>query len=224
MSLACVWLRKDGVLMPEIVVEIQEAKEIHAPPEQVWLLLASPAVWSLRRGRFAFYTSPPDRTRRLSLVLGVIGSGTLETDVFEVSDEVPSQSLTMSRVSVPKAGNLTFCLSAAPGEHGATAAMTVRERVDRVARIAAKNRWQKQLTLWLGRCQNVLEGRTSPPAEGIRHDVRAAFTARPPAQDMEKVVSVSASAVISASPDRTWQVVWDPATSLVIDSDVVAAG
>jgi len=148
----------------------------------------------------------------------------LGTDVFEVTDEVPGQSLTLGRVGLPQAGNLTFCLSAAPCKRGTTATVTVQERVSPKAKAATKAGWQKQLTLWLLRCKNVLEGRRPPATDTIPDNVRVAFAARPPVQDMEKAVRVSASALISAPPDRTWQILWDPATSLLIDPHTVAAG
>lgn len=84
--------------------------------------------------------------------------------------------------------------------------------------------WRRQLRAWLAECAAVLEGRHAPACEGIPQDVRAACMARPAPQDMEKVVSMSASTRVSAPPGRAWQLLRDPATWLLATPDGVTAG
>lgn len=210
--------------MWETTVWARQAREIRSSPEQVWSLLASPALWSLRPNRYAFDAASADQTLRFRVVLGIRRSGGLGVDVFEVTDEEPSHLLTLSRVSLPRAVPLAFDLSAEPSKRGTKAAITVQERVNRWVKSETQSRWRKQLKTWLAECAAALEGRRQWPAEELPADIREACMSRCSAEEMEEAVSVSASAVISAPPDRTWQLLWDPATCLLVNPDNIAAG
>lgn len=210
--------------MRETTVMIRRTQEVKAPPDQVWSFLSSPAIWSLRPASFAFDAVSHDRTERLRVVLGTSRSGDVLADVFEIRDELPSQSLTMNLVSGPPGGELAFCFSVISGKHGTQAAITVRNRSSPWYQGATPSMWRKQLKPWLAASAAVIEGRLPPLADGLPDDMRAASMKRRTVQQMEESVSVSASVLVNAPLERAWQILWDPATNLMTDPYCVAAG
>jgi hypothetical protein len=209
--------------MRETMVVIQQARKIQAAPEKVWSLLTSPAVWSLRPGDYAFDAAPSTGTDRLRIVMSILRSGLVGSDVFGIGGEESGQSLCLNNLSVPQTGrgDLAFFFSVLPARRGTKAVITVHSRVNRRAKGAIRSWWHQQLKPWLAECAAVLEDRRPWPANGLPADVRAACLARRP---IGEAVSVSASTLISAPPDRTWRAVWNPATTLLADPDCVAAG
>lgn len=202
---------------------IQQARKIQVAPEKVWSLLTSPAVWSLRPGHYALDVAPATGTNRLRIVLGILRSGLVGADVLGIGDEEPGQSLCLNNLSVLRTGPgvLAFSFSVLPARRGTKAVITVHRRVNRWAKGATQSWWHRQLKPWLAECAAVLEDRRPWPADGLPADVRAACMTR---RLIGEAVSVSASTLISAPPDQTWRIVWDPATQLLLDPDYVAAG
>ena len=108
----------------ETAVVVERSRVIKATPERAWSLLSSPAVWSLRPGRFAFDVTVPGVTGagagqlRVSLLAD---SRRLGGDVLEVTGEEPGRrvSLHTAGVTGPGAVALTFSVipDARPG-HG----------------------------------------------------------------------------------------------------------
>jgi hypothetical protein len=209
--------------MWETMVTIRQAQKIQAEPGKVWLLLTSPAAWSLRPGHYAFDADPATGTDRLRIVLSILRSGLVGSAVFGISDEEPGQSLCLNNLSDRRAepGVPAFFFSVLPAPRGTKAAITVHRRINRWAKGATQSWWHKQLKPWLAECAAVLEGRRPWPADGLPAAVRAACLTRRP---IGEAVSVSASALIGAPPDQTWRAVWNPATTLLTDPDCVAAG
>lgn len=210
--------------MRETTLKVRQAREVAAPPERAWPVLASPAVWSLQRGRFSFEVALPDGAGRLRVVLTVWRSGGLAPLVFEVSEEVPGRSLTLRRVSGPRPGDLTLRLSADPGRRGTKIAITAQERVRILDSERREVSWQAQLTDWVAECATAITGRRPPADDGLPADVALAYTAPPPAQDAGETVSASASMLVSGPVNRVWGILRDPAFSALVDQDRVAAG
>lgn len=201
-------------------VSVERSLDIRAEPDRAWSLLANPAAWSLRPGCWAFDATGSAGTGRLRVVLDVSRSGGMRCDALEVVGEQPGRSLRLSS-GPEQAATLAYTVSVASAGDSSRAVIGVRTLVRRGTALDARARWRKELAAWLGECAAVLEGHKPWPGDDLSADVRAACLARDPAR---KTVSASASTLILAPVDRVWKVLWDPATSLLLDPAAVAAG
>jgi len=213
--------------MREKVITVRRARMVKASADQAWSLLASPAaLWSLRPSRFSFRADSPDEGLRLWVVLGIRPSGSFVHDVFEITDEMPGRSLTLSRVSPASPGQeLSLCFSASPGARGTEIALTVRQKISFLDVSTYEPWWQVEAKAWLAACAEAFAGRRPLARDEPPPDVQAAcVTTLRPVRDMTQAITASAATLVSAPPDRTWRLIYSPASSLRVSPCAVAAG
>jgi uncharacterized protein YndB with AHSA1/START domain len=201
-------------------VKVKRSLAIHAEPDRAWSLLASPAVWSLRAGCWAFDVTGPAGTGPVRISLRRTPSGGVACYALEVTGGQPGRPVRLGSAS-QKTAALAYTVSVVPAGQRARAVIGVKARVRRGTVLDARPAWRKDLTAWLRECAAVLEGRSPWPGDDMPVGVRTACTARMTAQ---ATVNVPAATLISAPADRVWQVLWDPATSLLLSPGAVAAG
>lgn len=196
------------------------SQPIEATPERAWSLLSSPALWSLQPGYFAFDVTDAGLSR-LRVAMAIRSRSALG-DVFEVTAEEPGRSLSLTTVGPGPPGVLALTLSVVPdGERRVTAVVRVRHTVRRGAAFDVRRRWRRRLKAWLAAARDVLEGRRPWPDEGPPADVRAACAK----SDLRaNSARVSANALLDAPPAAVWRTVYDPATTLRVHPEAVAAG
>jgi hypothetical protein len=200
-------------------VAVQESQTIDATADQTWSLLGSPAAWSLQSGGFTFDVPATASTGLLRVLVGLRGDG-VACEVLEVTEEKPGRSVCLRSVSTRPGQEQAFTLSVLPGGRRVQAGIGVREVARRAAKREVEAFWRKRLTAWLTKCQAVLEGRTPWP-DGLPADLLAACTEPGP---LTEPVGFSAATPIAAPPTRVWQTLWDPETTLRMDTEGVAAG
>lgn len=208
----------------ETAVVVERSRVIKATPERAWSLLSSPAVWSLRPGRFAFDVNVPGVTAagagRLRVSL-LADSRRLGGDVLEVTGEEPGRRVSLHTVGVTGPGAVALTFSVIPDADRVTAVIRVRNTVRRGAGLEARAGWRRQLKAWLAECREVLEGRRPWPDDGPPADVRTAWARQRVPADAP---SISATTLIGAPPEVVWPIMADPASNLQINPDAVAAG
>jgi hypothetical protein len=201
--------------MKEITVAVKAYREVSVGPETAWSLLSSTAVWSLRRGYFAFDagTAGSEPIRGL-LVAGRHG---VAHAVLTLCHQQPGEQEATWRQGARRSAEVTF--SARPHRRGAAVTATLMFGTDRGRATYLKKNWERYVGVWLARACEVLEGR-QPWPEGMPADVQRACAARPA---LEATQSVSASVRIAAPPSVVWDAVWAPG-SPIDDRAQVACG
>lgn len=203
----------------DTVVVVERSRVIRAAPERAWSLLSSPAMWSLRPGRFAFDVTAAEAGRlRVSLRAD---SRRVGGDVLEVAGEEPGRSVSLRTAGVTGPGAVMFTFSVVPDGDRVVAVIRARNTVRRGTGLDVRAGWRRQLKAWLAECSEVLEGRRPWPEDSPPADVRAAWAKhRVPAD----APSVSANALIGAPPAVVWPIMEDPATDLRLNPGTVAVG
>jgi len=187
---------------------IEKSCEVSTGPERAWSLLSSAAVWSLRRGLFAFDAVAPDSAPiRCLLQATPTGAG---QGVLKLCAE---QSGVAATWAVAADQEVTF--SARPHRRGSVIAIAMKTGTDSGEAHYLKPSWDRMLGVWLARARDVLEGEQQWPA-GMPAEVRQACAARPV---LEATESVSASVLIAAPLAVVWEAVSAP--SPPGDRDVV---
>lgn len=208
--------------MRETTVSVRNERMVKASPDQIWAVLSSPGAWSLRLESFAFDAPSADGTRRFRVLARALHPGVTSGQVFEIADETPSQTLTLQYAGPFPRGVRSYSISLAPKRRG-TKVTLITEARENVSKVNTVGRGlYRTLEPWLDECAHVAEGRKPSPGEGMPAAAQAACMAR---QHMKAVpVSASGSVLISAPPEQVWRTVWDPATSVLMNPDNVAAG
>jgi uncharacterized protein YndB with AHSA1/START domain len=202
-------------------VVVERSQVVDAPPERVWSLLGSPEAWSLRPAKFAFDVTAPTGSRfRIMLGLGQVGPVCV---LYEISEEVPGQAISLHTPATLPPGREHLSLSAAPQGHGTRATIRASSLVARGnSKSTIKAYWQVQLETWLGNMSAVIEGRNPWPDAGIDPGLQSACSPRAP---LASPAEVSASTLVRAPIDQVWQAVYAPESALLKEPGrVVCAG
>ncbi len=191
--------------MWEKQIEARRSVTVAATPEQAWPLLSGPAAWCLYPGAgFAFdVAASPTGCGHLFLWINGSADGS-GTDVFEVSDEVPGQKISVQAHGSLPAGRRVFTLSVAPEGRGAKVGAAVRTYAQREVVPDAELTWSRQLSQWLENLRAVLENRAPQPGAGIPVAAQQAMAQAPPPKDP---FMVETAVTINAPSTTVWQAV-----------------
>lgn len=189
-------------------MRLERSQVIGAPRERVWPLLSGPQAWLLRPDRFAFDVQVP-LTDRCRVVIGLTGTEPTVT-IYEVTDEVPGEVMSLRRQGWAVRDGPVLTLSAVPAGSGGPgspwdgtlAKIAVDFPVSRGGRGLAEDYWQELLPAWLARVREVAEGREQRPGPGLPESLRAACV---PAGPLRRPRSVTVSEVIAAPISQVWE-------------------
>jgi carbon monoxide dehydrogenase subunit G len=207
--------------MRESTVHVERSRAVNAPPERVWSLLASPAVWSLRPGAsFAFDVpwSVPGEGRLWLCVDTASNGGGLRTGILEISEEAPGQLISLRTRSTHPLNRATYALRLLPGLQGTTVSIAVSQVVPRAAKIVFLPEMRKAITGWLRAVTAVLEEQWPWPGLAMPIDVRQACSVR---QRLGASQAVSATSQISAPAAAVWQAMWTPENACLANAQYV---
>jgi len=208
--------------MRESTVHFERSRVVSARPEQVWSLLASPAVWSLRPGAsFAFdvpWSVPGEGRLWLYFDTTSNGDGGLRTGILEISDEAPGQLLQLRTRSTHPLNRATYTLRVLPGPQGATVSIAVAQVVPRAAKVLYQPETRKAITGWLHALTAVLEEQWPWPGLAMPIDVRQACSAR---QRLRAPEAISVTAQIRASAPAVWEALWTPENARLVNAQYV---
>ena len=185
---------------------VERTETIGAAPDRVWALLSSPGAWSLRRARFAFDVTAPPGTR-LRMMIGMTSRDSFST-LYQVRDDVPGQVMTLHTPDTAPPRQV-ITLAAQRRRRATVVTITVAGTVAPGAKPDVRAYWRRELEIWLGRLQEVLDGRRPWPGPAMHPALLQACTRRELLRDPAQA---SASALIRADASRVWDIVGAPAS------------
>lgn len=201
------------------LVRLEESVPVAAPAARVWPLLSGPEAWLLRPDRFAFDVEVPPAVR-CRAVIGVTGAAPAVT-LYEVTDDVPGQVVSLRRPGWPEREAPALRLSAVPDGDGTLVSIAVGFPAWRGGPGLAEYHWRRLLPAWASRVREVAEGREPRPCPGLPDSVRAACAGAGP---LKRPRSVTVSAVIAAPASQVWEVISAPEPALVTGPPALSAG
>jgi hypothetical protein len=187
------------------VVEIRAERSIavRADPDQVWQLLARPAIWSLKARVFMF---PVPGVDRLCLWVGSTVSGRPANGLYEVAEDESGRSVAFKE---PWPSRHYYRLAVRPGRRGKVKVhIEVARYPSRLRADVVETATRAGLVRWLSRIQAVAENRSPAPGDLISAEVQRLCLQVP--RQPKDWISVTETAVIRASPGDVWAAVSAP--------------
>jgi hypothetical protein len=202
-------------------VVVERSQLVDGPHDQVYSLLADPAVWSLHPDHFAFEVAAPPDSGRLYCWLGAHHDH-LDSSLLTVREEVPGERIGFRTPApgVPQ-GELTFTLSAVPERARVKVTITVRHTVPRGSKPHTGAYWARRLKVWLHGIRAVVEGRSPQPGTEIPPDMWQRYAGR---RELRNPVTATAATLIAAPPVEVWEMFWAPERLSALREDVFCAG
>ena len=207
--------------MWETTVVVERSQLVDGPQDQVFSLLADPAVWSLRPGHFAFEVAAPPGSGRLYCWLGAHRD--LGSSVLTVREEVPGHAISFRTLApgVPQ-GELAFTLSAMSEGARVKVTITVRQTVRRGLKPDAEANWPWRLQVWLDAIRAAVEGRRPWPGAGIPPDMWQRYAGR---WKLKNPVTTAVAGLIAAPAEQVWEAIYAPDTlSIALPEEVLCGG
>jgi carbon monoxide dehydrogenase subunit G len=208
--------------MWETTVVVERSQLVDAQQDQVFSLLADPAVWSLRPARFAFEVAAPPGAGRLYCWLGA-HRDYLGCSLLTVREEVAGQTISF-RTPAPGApqGELVFTLSATSEGARVKVTITVRQTVRRGLKPDAEANWPWRLQVWLDAIRAAVEGRRSWPGTGIPPDMSQRLGG---GRKLKNPMTTAVAGLIAAPPEQVWEAICAPDTlSIALPEQVLCGG
>jgi hypothetical protein len=202
--------------MWEATVRVTHDQQVVADPERMWALAAAPAALSAMPGhRFAFPVPVAvPGTDRLCCTI-VSGKENVHCAVLDVREEIPGQLIRWQVRSAPTRKE-TLALSVQPRTGGCTLSVAVSETVPMTEKGSYQRYWRRTAGEWAHRLQEIAEGRTPRPPDGMPAEMREVCAGF---ELPKKTGQASASAVINAGADAVWETLWSSDSTQLIDPE-----
>lgn len=207
--------------MWETTVVVERSQLVDGPQDRVFSLLADPAVWSLRPGRFAFEVAAPPASGRLYCWLRA-DRDHMGWAVLTVREEVPGQAISFRTptLEVPQ-GEQVFTLAATPEGARVKVTITVRQTVMRRSELHTEGYWPRRLKVWLDGIRAAVEGRRPWPGTGIPPDMWRRYAGR---RELKNPVTGAVAGLIAAPPEQVWEAFYAPETLSIARLENVLCG